>query len=96
MAVFWITEALPIPVIALIPVFMFPIIGLLSVKEASQQYVNVSIPWVGMQDIIKKIIVTFPDLEAIKLEYSLRLKIKHNDWLLADTCSQAANHCTLF
>ena len=35
-------------------------------------------------------------LEVIKLEHSLRLKIKRNDWLLADTCLQAANHCTLF
>ena len=26
-----------------------------------------------------------PGLEVIKLEYSLRLKIKRNDWLLADT-----------
>ena len=25
-----------------------------------------------------------------------QLKIKRNDWLLADTCTQAANHCTLF
>ena len=35
---------------------------------------------------------------VIKLEYSLRLKIKRNDWLLADTdtCPQAANHCALF
>ena len=35
-------------------------------------------------------------LEVIKLEYSLRLKIKLNDWLLADMCPQAANHCALF
>ena len=35
-------------------------------------------------------------LEVIKLEYSLRLKIKRNDWLLADMCPQAANHCALF
>ena len=35
-------------------------------------------------------------LEVIKLEYSLKLKIKRNDWLLADTCLQAANHCVLF
>ena len=35
-------------------------------------------------------------LEVIKLEYSLRLKIKRNDWLLADTCPQSANHCPLF
>ena len=34
-------------------------------------------------------------LEVIKLEYSLKLKVKHNDWLHADTCPQAANHCAL-
>ena len=34
-----------------------------------------------------------PGLEVIKLEYKLRLKIKRKDWLLADTCPQAANHC---
>ena len=27
-----------------------------------------------------------PGLEVIKLEYNLKLKIKCNDWLLADTC----------
>ena len=27
---------------------------------------------------------------------NLKLKIKRNDWLLADTCPQAANHCPLF
>ena len=37
-----------------------------------------------------------PGLEVIKLEFILRLKIKRNDWLLADTCRQAANHCALF
>ena len=37
-----------------------------------------------------------PGLEVIKLEFILKLKIKRNDWLLADTCPQAANHCTLF
>ena len=37
-----------------------------------------------------------PGLEVIKLEFILRLKIKHNDWLLVDTCPQAANHCALF
>ena len=35
-------------------------------------------------------------LEAIKLEFILKLKIKRNDWLLVDTCQQAANHCALF
>ena len=37
-----------------------------------------------------------PGLEVIKLEFILRLKIKRNDWLLADTCPQAANHCVIF
>ena len=36
-----------------------------------------------------------PATGVIKLEYSLQLQIKHNDWLLADTCPQAANHCAL-
>ena len=26
----------------------------------------------------------------------LKLKIKRNDWLLADVCPQATNHCALF
>ena len=30
--------------------------------------------------------------EVIKLEYSLKLKIKGNDWLLADMCPQACVH----
>ena len=37
-----------------------------------------------------------PGLEVIKLEFILRLRIKRNDWLLADTCPQAANHRALF
>ena len=36
------------------------------------------------------------DLEFLKLEFILKLKIKRNDWLFADTSPQAANHCTLF
>ena len=35
-------------------------------------------------------------LEVIKLEFILRLKIKRNDWLFADTCPQAASHYALF
>ena len=41
-------------------------------------------------------IFTSPGLEVIKLEFILKLKIKHNDWLLVDTCPQATNHCALF
>ena len=28
-------------------------------------------------------------------DYSLRLKLKRNDWLLADMCPQAPNQCAL-
>ena len=35
-------------------------------------------------------------LKVIKLEFILQLKIKRNDWLLADTCLQATNHFALF
>ena len=35
-------------------------------------------------------------LEVIKLEFILKPKIKHNDWLFADTCPQAANRYALF
>ena len=31
-----------------------------------------------------------------KIEYSLKIKIKCNDWLLANTCPQASNKCTSF
>ena len=40
--------------------------------------------------------LSHPGLEVIKREFILRLKIKHNDWLLADTCPQSANQCALF
>ena len=42
-------------------------------------------------------ILTFiwrPGLEVIKLDFSLKLKMRI-DWLLADMCPQAANHCAL-
>ena len=37
-----------------------------------------------------------PGLEVIEIQFILRLKIKHNDWLVADTCPPAANHCAFF
>ena len=55
--------------------------------------INFMLNWVGHKT---SFITLRPGLEAIKLEYSLRLKKKGNDWLLADTCPQAANHCALF
>ena len=48
------------------------------------------------RSIGSKKLVSRPGLKVIKLEHGLRLKIKRNDWLLVDTCPQAANHCALF
>ena len=48
------------------------------------------------QEPFPKIAGKSPGLKVIKLEYILRLKIKRNDRLLADTCLQAANHYTRF
>ncbi|XP_033746933.1 solute carrier family 13 member 2-like [Pecten maximus] len=39
-AVFWISEALPIAVTALLPVVLFPLVGIASAKDISTAYVN--------------------------------------------------------
>ncbi|KAJ8313082.1 hypothetical protein KUTeg_010455 [Tegillarca granosa] len=40
MALYWITEALPIAVTALLPIVLFPLVGLMSAKTLSSQYIN--------------------------------------------------------
>lgn len=40
MAVFWITEALPIAVTSLLPIILFPMTGLLYAKDVSSTYIN--------------------------------------------------------
>lgn len=40
MAVWWLTEAIPIPVTALLPVVLFPALGILSGKATAGQYFN--------------------------------------------------------
>ncbi|XP_061189812.1 Na(+)/citrate cotransporter-like isoform X2 [Saccostrea echinata] len=40
MAVLWLTEALPIPVTALLPIFMLPMLGVSTAKEVSSSYVT--------------------------------------------------------
>jgi sodium-dependent dicarboxylate transporter 2/3/5 len=40
MAVWWITEAIPIPVTALIPLVLFPILGLGPIKDVAAPYAN--------------------------------------------------------
>ncbi|XP_048737943.1 Na(+)/citrate cotransporter-like isoform X2 [Ostrea edulis] len=40
MAIFWISEALPLPVTALLPVFVFPLLGVSKVKTMTNLYYN--------------------------------------------------------
>lgn len=40
MAVWWITEALPIPATALLPIVLFPVLGILPVGDATAPYAN--------------------------------------------------------
>ncbi|RMF76324.1 MAG: DASS family sodium-coupled anion symporter [Acidobacteria bacterium] len=40
MATWWITEAVPIPATALLPVVLFPLLGVLSVRETTAPYAN--------------------------------------------------------
>ena len=40
MAVWWITEAVPIPVTALVPLALFPFLGLGSIKDVAAPYAN--------------------------------------------------------
>ena len=40
---------------------------------------------------------TWPKLRlVVRFESIRKFKLKRNDWLLAGTCQQAANHCALF
>ena len=43
MSVFWLSEALPIGITALIPVFLFPTLGLMPAKQVCSMYSMVSI-----------------------------------------------------
>ncbi|KAI0239554.1 Solute carrier family 13 member 5 [Lamellibrachia satsuma] len=40
MAIFWATEVLPIPITALLPVVIFPVLGVMGAKELSQNYLK--------------------------------------------------------
>ncbi|CAL1541199.1 unnamed protein product [Lymnaea stagnalis] len=41
MAVYWITESLPLGITALLPVFLFPLFEIVSSNEIASQYFNV-------------------------------------------------------
>ena len=40
MACFWISEAIPIPATALLPIFLFPLLGVMTGSEVTQPYAN--------------------------------------------------------
>ena len=40
MAIWWITEAIPLPVTALLPVVLFPVLGIMNGKDVSSTYFN--------------------------------------------------------
>ncbi|KAL3857546.1 hypothetical protein ACJMK2_012200 [Sinanodonta woodiana] len=40
MAVYWLTEALPIAVTSLLPIILFPVLGLMTAKDVSAKYIN--------------------------------------------------------
>lgn len=41
MAIFWITEALPLAVTALLPVIVFPIFGVMKAGDVASNYIKV-------------------------------------------------------
>jgi sodium-dependent dicarboxylate transporter 2/3/5 len=43
LAIWWMTEALPLPATALVPIVAFPLLGVLSVEEATAPYANPNI-----------------------------------------------------
>ena len=40
MAIWWITEAIPIPATALLPIALFPLLGVMKSAESTLQYAN--------------------------------------------------------
>ena len=43
MVIYWLTEALPLAVTSLLPIFMFPLLGIMSTKQVAKAYMNVSL-----------------------------------------------------
>ena len=42
MAVYWVSEALPIAVTSLLPIFLFPMMDIISAKDIAKSYMKVS------------------------------------------------------
>ena len=50
----------------------------------------------GKRPLLQKLHMYAVMYMYIRLDDLAPVKIKRNDWLLADTCPQAANHCDFF
>lgn len=44
MAIYWVTEALPLAATALLPVLIFPLLGVMKASELSSNYIKVNLP----------------------------------------------------
>ena len=42
MGVYWCTEAIPIALTAMLPIFLLPMLGILTAKQACAKYIKVS------------------------------------------------------
>ena len=43
MGIFWVTEALPLPITGSFPVFLLPVLGIMPASEVSRNYIKVSV-----------------------------------------------------
>ena len=43
MAVYWMAEVIPLPATALMPMFLFPMLGVRSAKDLAKNYLKVSV-----------------------------------------------------
>ena len=55
MAILWLTEAIPIPVTALLPIFLFPMLQVAGARDISASYITVSLITVKDQKYFHKI-----------------------------------------
>ncbi len=42
MAIYWVTEVVPLAVTALLPLFLYPILGVVKAKDVAKAYMSVS------------------------------------------------------